>query len=210
MVDDAILSREAAYIFRYAIGFEPVQGNMMHWRGYVRDNTGQSGELEIKIPPQFPNVPPIVKLGGSTHHPLANESGEIRTRSINRWNGTTHVYAIIKEAESMIGTAPFGAATKVESGQATQMLSSQLQMLKSELENKKQEYSSIQNQSAQQVVDNHNVDEMIQDALINLENEAYALEESFDDLEIKSIEFAKNFVDARKRYYLIAESKNNH
>jgi len=206
MVDDAVLSREAAYMYQYVTGFQPVNGNLLRWRGLVNDNNGNSAELELVVPDDFPYSPPQLRLPGSTEHPRVRD-GMIMTRSIQNWTPSHHLYSVIREAKSILGTGSFQTIQKTSNQKVEQGLESQVSTLRTQLETKKQELASLKKKSSQEVQSSHSVADLIEDSLIEVENESYALEESYDNLEIKAIEFAMNFVDARKRYYLIEAAK---
>jgi hypothetical protein len=78
--------------------------------------------------------------------------------------------------------------------------------LKNQIDAKKRELDEIRSQPAATTVEQHSVQEVIESSLIDLENELFALEESYDNLDIKAIDFAREFVEVRKRYYLIRDS----
>ena len=206
MVDDAILSREAAYLYQYTTGFQPVKGNLTRWRGIVMDNSGRSAELEVYIPPNFPNDPPELTLPGTTEHPRVH-NGKIITRSIQNWHYSNHVFQVIREAKSVVATGSFATIQQTNDNDVTNNLKSQATLLESQIASKKEELSKLKSQSSVQVQQSHDVGQLIEDSLIEVENESYALEEAYDNLEIKAIEFALNFVDARKRFYLIEAAK---
>lgn len=208
MIDDAILSKEAAYIFQNAIGFEPVDGNLTRWRGIVQDSSGNAAELLIELPSDFPHLPPKLSLPQNTQHPTIDDNGLINTRTISRWTSNNHVFEVIREAKSVIASAPFAKMSSVRpaAGQEIGTLSNQLSTLKSQLAMKKHELDNIRQQSAAHVVSEVKLEDVMEDALINLQNEAYGLEDAYDNLEIKAIDFAKNFVENRKRYYTVRDA----
>ncbi|MHA2503427.1 MAG: ubiquitin-conjugating enzyme E2 variant [Candidatus Kariarchaeaceae archaeon] len=206
MVDDAVLSSEAAYIYQYAIGFTPVNGNLLLWRGIAEDSRGQSAQIQIKIPDTFPRNPPVVTLPGSTQHPRVDSNGEIRTRMIQQWMPSNHIYSVIREVKSVLRKGQF--QTVEETSGQTSVLQSQISTLRGQLDMKRNELQLIQSQTNQEVASTQNLGDVIENSLLEVENEAYALEEAYDNLEIKAIDFAIQFVDARKRYYLIEQSRN--
>lgn len=207
MVDDAILSREAAYIYQYAIGFSPVRGNLLLWQGIVEDSAGQSAQLQIELPQNFPAQPPVMTLPGSTQHARLESNGELRTRSIQNWSTGNHVYSVIREAKSVISKGRFQSISSKEVGNQEDVLRSQVNALNSQLQMRKRDLQEIENQPVQAMT-SHNLDEVIEASLLEVENESYALEDAYDNLELKAIDFAIQFVEARKRFYLIEMAKS--
>lgn len=201
MVDDAILAREAALNFQNAYGFEPDMGNLMVWKGVVRDRSGQAVNLSVQIPPAFPNIPPEIYLPGGTGHAMADQNGRIMTRTTHNWRASNHVYQVIREARQAISSSNFSNAVVVNQQQQDDVLNRQIQTLKQQIGEREKEMHALQNMQ----VETSNIDprQVAEESLLNVESDLYAIEEGFDRLEIDDVEFAKKFLQLRKRYYMI-------
>lgn len=209
MLDDAILSREAALIFQYSLGFEPDGGNLKQWKGYATDSEGSIKELTIIIPNKFPELPPQAYLPDNTQHPSVAEKGQIMTKSITRWRSSMHVYQVIKEAQNVIRTGSFKNGHKtVSSDHHSDALKRQIMTLKSQLESKRSEIQQLKNQPASIPNNEQTQKEIVEESMLNLENDLFELEESFDSLEIDSIVFAKKFMQLQKRYHMFKSTTN--
>lgn len=209
MLDDAILSREAALIFQYSLGFEPDGGKLTQWKGYATDSEGTIKELTIIIPNKFPELPPQAYLPDSTQHPSVSEKGQVMTKSIIRWRSSMHVYQVIKEAQSVIRTGAFrnGHAT-VSLDNHSDALKRQIGTLKSQLSSKKEELQQLKNQPISIPDKEQTQKEVAEESMLNIENDLFELEESFDSLEIDSIFFAKKFIRLQKRYHMFKNASN--
>ncbi|MHA2402374.1 MAG: ubiquitin-conjugating enzyme E2 variant [Candidatus Kariarchaeaceae archaeon] len=210
MIDDAILAREAYLIYQNAFGFEPDGGDMTRWKGIVRDSVGREVVIVCQLPPNFPLSPPDFQLPQDCKHPIA-ANGKIVTRSISRWKKDFHAFQVIREVRQAIASAPFSLATTVVStSEGGEMLKRQVSYLKSELANKKQEFEQLQTSSVShqsgQAGTQQAVKEVREDALVSLQNEIYALEDSYDQLEIDGLEFSRKFLILQKRYHMIVET----
>ena len=203
MLDDAILSREAALIFQYSLGFEPDGAKLTQWKGYATDSQGSIKELTIIIPNKFPELPPQAYLPDNTQHPSVSEKGQVMTKSIIRWRSSMHVYQVIKEAQSVIRTGSFrnGHAT-VSSDNHSDALKRQIGTLKSQLGSKKEELQQLKNQPLNIPNTEQTQKEVAEESVLNIENDLFELEESFDSLAIDSIVFAKKFIKLQKRYHM--------
>ena len=209
MLDDAILSREAALIFQYCLGFEPDGGKLTQWKGYATDSQGSIKELTIIIPNKFPELPPQAYLPDNTHHPSVTDKGQVMTKSVTRWRSSMHVYQVVKEAQSVIRTGSFrnGQAT-VSSDHHSDALKRQISTLKGQLNSKKDEFHQLQNQPVNIPDKEQTQKEIAEESMLNIENDLYELEESFDSLEIDSIVFAKKFIKLQKRYHMFKITAN--
>ena len=206
MTDDAILSKETFLLYQNAYGFEPIQGNLTKWRGVVKDRNGQTAEMRINIPDRFPFDPPEFLLPEGTQHPVTDPSGKILTRSIHRWKSSTHVYQVLREARQAIASSPFSQSISVNKNDHNDTLSRQIDNLRQLLAIKNKELNELKNASI--ISSEISVEQVAEESLMNIESDLYALEDSFDRLEIDDTEFAKNFVSLRKRYYNIQASIN--
>ncbi len=209
MTDDAILSREAFLIYQYALGFEPENGNLTRWIGYAKDASGSTLKITVIIPKLFPNVPPVIHLPPGVSHPAADQNGQIKTRTCRRWKNTYHVYTVIREAIQLIRSNNVHGMKKEENGSGRDAaLQRQIETLKSQLSAKKQEYEQLLHSPLPVVNTPESITEVVEESLLNLENDLYALEDSYDNLEIDDLEFAKKFLSLQKRYYMISEAIN--
>lgn len=204
MTDDAILSQETFLLYQNAYGFEPIQGNLTQWRGVVRDRNGQAAEMKINIPNHFPFDPPEFLLPTGTQHPVADQNGNILTRSMHRWKSTTHVYQVLREVRQAIASSSFTQATTVNQTVQSDVLNRQIETLKQSLQMKKDELKELE--STPTSSSNISVEQVAEESILNIESDIYALEDSFDRLEIDDVKFAKKFVSLRKRYYNIQAS----
>ncbi len=210
MTDDAILAREAHLIYQNAFGFEPKEGNMTNWKGIVRDSEGSEVELTMELPDNFPNVPPKFRLPLDYNHPIVGPDNNINTRSISRWRKDYHAYQVIREVRQAIASAKFDGISKhVPIASSDDVLRRQLDYLKQELINKEQEFERIKAappsiaQGTQQAL----AAEVNEDALVNIQNDLWSLEDEYDHLEIDGKTFTSKYLKLQKRYYMISKSK---
>lgn len=105
---DYILATEMQLIYNNAGGFEPVQGNLRHWKGQVGTVQGTSIPIyaEIKIQPNFPHSPPVVNIQPKVTHPNINEYDVLKMRILSNWDPRTHVYEVINEIKSLFLKVP--------------------------------------------------------------------------------------------------------
>ncbi|MHA2253910.1 MAG: ubiquitin-conjugating enzyme E2 variant [Candidatus Kariarchaeaceae archaeon] len=212
MIDDAVLAREAHLIYQNAYGFEPENGNMMRWKGIVSDSVGKQVQLLLVIPPTFPKSAPEFFLPDDCKHPIADAKGKIVTRSLSRWKKDFHLFQVIREVRQAIVSASFDQVlTQAPTASSDDVLSRQLQYLKSDLTNKRDEFEKIKSapvsHSMSQAGTQQAIAEVNDDALVNIQNELWALEDTYDGLEIDGIEFSKKFLKLQKRYYMISKSQ---
>ncbi len=209
MLDDAILSREAALIFQYCLGFEPAGGKLTQWKGYSTDAQGSIKELTIIIPNKFPELPPQAYLPDGTQHPSVADKGQVMTKSITRWRSSMHVYQVIKEAQSVIRTGAFrNGQVTASSDHHSDALKRQIGSLKGQLNSKKSEFQQLKDQPVNIPDKEQTQKEIAEESMLNIENDLYELEESFDSLEIDSIVFAKKFIKLQKRYHMFKSTTN--
>ncbi|MDH5403384.1 MAG: ubiquitin-conjugating enzyme E2 [Candidatus Heimdallarchaeota archaeon] len=203
MVDDARLSREAALIFQHAMGFEPDSGNLKRWRGIVNDSSGKSIELIMVIPEDFPTIPPYFVIPPDIRHPVIDGNRNIVTRTIQRWRSDYHSFQILKEVRMAFSLSPFVQGGQIVSSQNDETaLVRQRDMLFSQLNEKKRLLEQMKSSPTITITqDTKKV--MKEDMLVEIQNDLYALEEQFDDLEIDGLDFSRQFVELQKKYYLI-------
>ncbi len=206
MVDDAILSKEAYLLYQNAYGFEPDKGNLTSWKGVVRDRSGQAVSITVNIPHNFPNTPPEIYFPKGTSHAIADQNGQIITRTMQRWKNTNHVYQVIREVRQGISSSNFANAITVNARQQDDALNRQIVNLKQQLIDKEVELKMLINSK----VENTTLDPraIAEESLMNVQADLYALEESYDRLELDEVEFFKLYMKLRKRYFMIENSLN--
>ena len=212
MTEDAILAREAFLIYQNALGFAPYQGKLTEWKGFARDSRGNTKQLTIIIPNKYPEYPPQAYLPEGTSHSAISEDGRIITRSIKRWRQNMHAYQIIREARELISNGEFTNGTQlVEDNSEELALNRQLVMLKDQLAGKKQELENLRSQPISIPLNTDTtLAQITEDHILNIENDLYALEESYDSFEIDGLDFAKKFLKLQKKYYMFDASKKKH
>lgn len=210
MASDEILSREASYIYQNTFGFEPVEGNLRNWHGLINDKIGNTVSVTITIPENFPGSPPDVFLHEGIVHPNISD-GKFLTRSIARWRSSYHIHQIIREIRQVISSSAVraGASAPLPTQQraADTTLNNQLSMLRQQLEMKKQEFVDTKTEKIHQSDMGNTLTELTDDALVDIQNEIFALEDAYDRADVNGVEFSKKFVKLQKRYYMIEKSK---
>jgi hypothetical protein len=205
MVDDAVISREASLMFQNLAGFEPVNNNLLHWKGYAKDKNNQPVDIELKVPEKYPYDKPEVNVITQN-----NTIIPIRTRKLSRWRPDFYLFQVANEALKIVSEGAFAssvASTTQVNEQANEELQT-LQRQKNNLENllrtKEEELLEIrQNKGTNLTYDNSDVEQIIKDTVFQLEMDIASLEDDYDRLEIDGSEFAKNFIDIRKRILLL-------
>ncbi|OLS29001.1 MAG: hypothetical protein HeimC2_01960 [Candidatus Heimdallarchaeota archaeon LC_2] len=210
MVNDEILSREASLIYQNVFGFEPVEGDLTKWFGIINDKTHRPVGVTISLPNNFPSASPDVKLQEGIMHPNISK-GKFVTRSIARWKTSYHIHQIIREVRQVISSSAiqFGSSQvpKVTAATADNTLNNQLSMLKQQLNSKQQEFETVQSQSIDQSMMNNTLTELTEDALVDIQNDLFALEDAYDRADLNGIEFSKKFLALQKRYFMIEKTK---
>lgn len=206
LVDDAIISRETSYIYQYILGYEPVNNNLLHWRGIVNDASGQAIETHIIIPKDFPNNPPQVRVF------LPDGSTELfTTAKIGRWRPDYHIFQIIKEVQQKVAKTSMGTASHANNTQLLQQqkktLTSQVQNLRTVLQQKQREKQQAHQQRPSTTSSSENIETVKQESLFAIDLQLDELEDDLDRGMINANEFATNFVELRERYYLLELSK---
>ena len=104
---DYILAREAQLMFKRAPGFEPVNGDLKRWKGRVRGGDNNWVEVEIMIPDNFPNEPPIVKVLTPVEHSYVDSSsGRVNLRILSEWRPEYHVYQVVNSLKGLFVRMP--------------------------------------------------------------------------------------------------------
>lgn len=207
MVDDAVISKEASLMFQNVAGFEPVNNNLLHWKGYARDLNNQPVEIELKVPQDYPYLKPQVNV-------LTQSGAEIplRTRKMSRWRPDYYLFQVANEALKLVSEAAY-ASTPATSKQETKQSDEQLQMLQRQksnlqgiIDSKRSELQMIRSTPAN-TSSNHDINQVLEDSIFDLEMDLAALEDDYDRLEIDGSEFAKNFIDMRKRILMLQSAQ---
>ncbi|MFV2014431.1 MAG: ubiquitin-conjugating enzyme E2 variant [Candidatus Heimdallarchaeota archaeon] len=210
MVSDEILSREASLIYQNTFGFDPVEGNMLHWHGLVNDKRGNIISVTITIPNNFPSIAPDVFLQQGVVHPNISK-GKFITRSIARWRSSYHVHQIIREVRQVITSSVVRSETaeplQVPQQKVDSTLNNQLTMLKQQLNIKKQEFSDVQSETLNRSDMGSTLNELTEDTLIDIQNELFSLEDAYDRADMNGVEFSKQFLKLQKRYYMIEKTR---
>jgi len=104
---DYVLAREAQLMFKRAPGFEPVNGDLKRWKGKVRGGDNNWIEVEVVIPDNFPNEPPIVKVLTPVEHSYVDSSsGQVKLRILSEWRPEYHVYQVINSLKGLFVRIP--------------------------------------------------------------------------------------------------------
>ncbi|MHA1276514.1 MAG: ubiquitin-conjugating enzyme E2 [Candidatus Helarchaeota archaeon] len=105
-----ILAREAQLMYRRAVDFQPVSGNLTRWRGFVlgRGPTkNMKFEVEIVLSPEYPRQPPKVLLITPTIHPQVDPStGTLNLRILTYWRPEYHLYQVVNSLKGLFARIP--------------------------------------------------------------------------------------------------------
>lgn len=211
-IPDVILSKEAQLMFQYIAGFEPKDGDLTKWIGYI--TTYANGkevtiQVEARLPPMFPRAPPEIYILTPIKHPNVDNSGKVAMRILARWRYGYHLFQALIELKRLFAKVP-PKVVNIDQWEDPQreleLLYSQKAQLQQILKQKRDELNKIRAQKAQSL-SKVNLQQMekehMENELLKLENELFAIEQQFDNYDISSIEFAKKFVLLKKRYYLL-------
>ncbi|MHA1687339.1 MAG: ubiquitin-conjugating enzyme E2 variant [Candidatus Heimdallarchaeaceae archaeon] len=212
-IPDAVLSREAQLMFQYTSGFEPKNGDLTTWRGFIPVTSNDKNlvvEIEARLPDNFPRVPPEIYVLTPITHPNVDSSGKVSMRILSRWRYVFHLFQVIIELRRLFSKVPPTAIENIERWvdphTELNLLYSQKEHLQSILSQKREELNKLKSQKAQRI-SSANLNQMhkehIEDELLKVENELFAIEQQFDNYDISSLEFAKKFLLLKKRYYLL-------
>ncbi len=216
-VSDEILSQEAQFIYERAYGFEPKQGNLKIWKGFVPIKTEKgesSAEIEIVIPDDFPQVPPTIYVNNPIDHPNV-EDGILSMRMLTRWRSSYHIFQVIAEIKRLFQrvrarSVSHAQTSWIDPETALDPLIKQRDQLAAILTQKKKELEELKNQRASRVSAinlEQEKDKLLKDEILSVENQLFAIEQQFDDYEVSGIEFAKKYHSLRKRLYLLESLK---
>jgi ubiquitin-protein ligase len=114
---DFILAREAQLMYQRAKEFNPVNGNLRHWKGFLPGRGAYAGmkfEIDIYIPHEFPRKPPEVWIR-NVKHPNIDVQGKLHMRIVESgWRGDFHIYHVVNSFKGLFARAPLqpsGAAS---------------------------------------------------------------------------------------------------
>lgn len=214
VIPDEILVREAAFVYERAYGFEPIDGDLKRWRGFVRMIT-QTGTamvaLEIVLLENFPSVPPIVYVKTPISHPNV-ENGILSMRMLARWRPNYHLFQVMVETQRLFSKVRGRVIVKTSIRQQIQPkqqlapLLSQRDHLATLVEQKEKELRDIKSKKnrnlSEQTIEQEK-HKKLDDEILEIENKLFAIENQFEDYDISSIEFAKKYHKLKKRLYLL-------
>jgi len=106
-----ILAREAQLMYKRAREFEPVNGDLAKWRGTIPEQavSGQTNrfEIEISIPPNFPQQAPTVTMVTHADHPLLDPAtGNLNLRILTYWRPEYHLYQVVNSIKGIFARTP--------------------------------------------------------------------------------------------------------
>ncbi len=106
--DDFLLANETQLIYENSTGFEPVRGNLKHWKGFISniEETEIPIFANIYIQDGFPDVPPIVDITPRVNHPNVEDDGTLSLRILSQWGRSNHVYHVINDIKDLFTKVP--------------------------------------------------------------------------------------------------------
>ncbi|MBY9000105.1 MAG: hypothetical protein KGD64_04260 [Candidatus Heimdallarchaeota archaeon] len=106
--DDYILANETQLIYENATGFEPVRGNLKHWKGYVGTIEGTEIPIfaNIFIQDGFPDIAPFADITPKVNHPNVDDDGTLSMKILADWNRSYHVHDLINDIKQLFTRVP--------------------------------------------------------------------------------------------------------
>ena len=106
--DDFLLANEAQLIYENASGFEPVRGNLKHWKGFVGIIEGTEIPIfaNIWIQDGFPDIPPFVDITPKVNHPNVEDDGTLSLRILSNWKKTYNIYEVMNDIKDLFTKVP--------------------------------------------------------------------------------------------------------
>jgi ubiquitin-protein ligase len=106
--DDFLLANEAQLIYEKASGFEPVRGNLKHWKGFVGliEDTEIPIFANIWIQDGFPDIPPFIDITPKVNHPNVEDDGTLSLRTLSNWKSTYNIYEVINDIKDLFTKVP--------------------------------------------------------------------------------------------------------
>ncbi|MEM1657887.1 MAG: ubiquitin-conjugating enzyme E2 [Candidatus Jordarchaeales archaeon] len=212
---ERILAQEAQLMYQRASGFSPVKGDLTVWRGEIEgrgEYRGLKFEVEIKIPPTFPQDPPSVRMLSPTDHPNVDpETGRVRLSILDQWRPEYHVYHVVNTIKGtfarvpprplfkphikkvMVSAIAPGEPSQVASPETVEKLSaleSQIKELQRKLQEKDEEIAYLKGRLTTQITPEVKADRVSAikvdvDEQLELESEKIAIEDLLRSLEEK-------------------------
>ena len=204
MVNDAILSREAALMYKNIRGFQPVNNNILEWEGYKLDKNKEQVLIRININSDFPNSPPqAIAQYLDTEIPIT-------TMRLERWRPDYHIFQVALEAIQKISSMIRPIGVKKEEDvplKESKILQNQVKELNLILDEKLEKQNRLQVRlNSDQSFSKEERKSVIQDTIYELEAEISTLEEQFEAGNISTVDFCKKFFSLRSRYLLIQQT----
>ena len=212
-IPDDILAKEYSLVMERAYAFEPTEGDLTRWKGFVPVIT-DDGEILIEViiilPDDYPSSPPVVRVISPITHPNLTTDKILEMRMLARWRSSYHLFQVIVEMIRLFSKVPARYVDdkpeeidpvaqlnpiKAQEEQLSLILQEKKNAL-TEIRNKRS--STISNRTLQQEKKIH-----LEDEILNVENELFSVEQQFEDYEIPSHEFAKKYFNLKKRLYLL-------
>jgi ubiquitin-protein ligase len=106
--DDFLLANEAQLIYENASGFEPVRGNLKHWKGFVGIIEGTEIPIfaNVWIQDGFPDIPPFVDITPKVNHPNVEDDGTLSLRILSNWKKTYNIYEVMNDIKDLFTKVP--------------------------------------------------------------------------------------------------------
>jgi len=167
-------------------------------------------DVEIKLPENYPEFPPVVQILSPITHPNMTPDGVLEMRMLARWRDSYHLFQVIVELLRLFQKVPARCVEDkpqaVDSQEQLNPIIAQKEQLAVILEDKKKILNEIKNKQSQQLTNRALQQEKqkhLEDEILNVESELFAIEQQFEDYDISSLEFAKRFYNLKKRLYLL-------
>ncbi len=212
-VPDDVLAKEYSLVMERAYAFEPIDGDLTRWKGFVPVITAD-GEIFVEalmiIPSDYPSSPPIVRILSPITHPNLTQDKVLEMRMLARWRSSYHLFQVIVEMIRLFSKVPARLVDekpqRIDPEAHLNPIKAQEEQLSVILEQKKKTLadirikrtSEISNRALQREKKIH-----LEDEILGVENELFAIEQQFEDYEIPSHEFAKKYFNVKKRLYLL-------
>ena len=212
-IPDSVLAREYTLVMERAYAFEPKGGDLTTWIGYV-PAISDEGEImiqvEIKLPESFPTLPPVVQVITPITHPNITGDNILEMRMLARWRPSYHLFQVIVEVIRLFSKVPVRRTEKapkvVDPQTQLQPLVAQQEQLTVILQQKRAELNEVKAMKSSAMSTRALQSEKmkhLEDEILNVENQIFAVEQQFEDYDISSLEFAKKFYSLKKRLYLL-------
>jgi ubiquitin-protein ligase len=213
VIPDSVLAKEYSLVMERAYAFEPIEGNLKSWRGFV-PAISEEGEIliesELHLTEDFPNSPPLVKIITPISHPNLTHDNFLEMRMLARWRPSYHLFQVIVEIIRLFSKVPARRIKETPKKQDTKAqldpMVAQRDQLAIFIEQKKKELDEIKSKKSTHVssrVLQQEKQKHLEDEVLNVENQLFAIEQQFEDYEISSIEFAKKYYNLKKRLFLL-------